>query len=163
MKALVALLAVLVPLAGAAPPVKAATLSDQVREVLQVVLQSISTDADGMVRPQDADEMTRQTFAAMDADHDGRVTPDEFKAFSMGFDYLAQVRGKLAPFTAAKASVFRRWDANKTGALTFQDYRTGLLDDLTRSTGKSRANDLKLSLGELGNAALSRALTDAIR
>ena len=163
MKALVALLAVLVPLAGAAPPAKAATLSDQVHEVLLVVFQSIGTDENGMVRPQDADEMIRQTFAAMDVDQDGRVTPEEFKAFSMGSEYLAQVRGKLAPFNAAKAAVFRRWDANKTGVPTFQDYRAGVLDDLTRSTGKGGANDLKLSLNELGNAAFIRELSGAIQ
>lgn len=163
MKALVALLAVLVPLAGAAPPIKAATLSDQVHEVLLVVFQSIGTDENGMVRPRDADEMIRQTFSAIDVNQDGRVTPDEFKAFSMGFEYLAQVRGKLAPFTAAKAAVFRRWDANKTGVLTFQDYRAGLLGDLTRATGKSDASDLKLSLDELRNAAFIRELTEAIQ
>ena len=81
----------------------------------------------------------------------------------MGCEYLAQVRGKLAPFNAAKAAVFRRWDANKTGTLTFQDYRAGLLDDLIRSTGKSGANDLKLSLEELRSAAFIRELTEAIQ
>lgn len=114
MKALAALLAVPVPLAGAAPPAKAATLSDQAREVLLAVLQPIGADADGMVR---------QTFAAMGADQDGRVTPGGPKAFRTGFGFLAQVRGKLAPFDAARAAVFRCRDADKTGVLIFQDCR----------------------------------------
>lgn len=163
MKAFVALLAVVVPLVGAAPPVKAATLSDQVHEVLLVVLQSIGTDKNGMVRPQEADEMIQHTYGAMDVNQDGRVTPDEFKAFSMGFEYLAQVRGKLAPFAAAKDAIFRRWNANHMGYLTFQDYRAGILGDLTRSAGKSNTSDLKLSLDELKNAAFIRELTEAIR
>lgn len=70
-----------------------------------MVFQSIGTDENGMVRPQDADEMIRQTYNAIDADHDGSVTPDKLKAFSMGFEYLAQVRSKLAPFAAAKTAV----------------------------------------------------------
>ena len=163
MKALVALLAVLVPLAGAAPPVKAAGLSNQVHEVLLVVFQSIGPDADGMVRPREADEMIRQTYGAMDVNHDGRVTLDEFKAFIMSFEYLAQVRGKLAPFAAAKDAIFRRWDADKSGVLTFQDYRAGILGDFTRAAGKDGTSDLKLSLDEIKSAAFIRELTEAIR
>jgi hypothetical protein len=78
----------------------AATLSDQVHEVLLAVFQSIGTDENGMVRPQDADEMIRHTYSAIDVSQDGRVTLNEFKASSMGFEYLAQgtlvVGGPLA-------------------------------------------------------------------
>lgn len=99
----------------------------------------------------------------MDVDHDGRVTLDEFKAFCMGFEYLAQVRGKLAPLAAAKDAIFRRWDANKIGVLTFQDYRAGILGDLTRAASKDGTSDLKLSLDELKRAAFIRELTEAIQ
>jgi len=34
----------------------------------------------------------------------------------MGFEYLAQVRGKLTPFHAAKDAIFRRWDATRSGS-----------------------------------------------
>ena len=88
-----------------------------------------------MVRPRDLDEKIRRTLGAMDANGDGRVAPEEFKAFSMGFGYLAQVRGKLAPFDAAKEANFRRWDTGNTGHLGFRDCRAGVLGDLTRAAG----------------------------
>lgn len=153
----------LAALAGAPGPAKAAGLSDQVHEVLLVVFQSMGTDDNGRVRAQDANAMIRSTYDAMDANGDGRVTPDEFKAFSMGFEYLAQVRGKLAPFNAAKDSIFRRWDANKAGFLTYQEYRAGMLGDLTRAVGKNDTSDLKLSLDELQGADFIRKLTEAIQ
>ena len=128
-----------------------------------LVFQSIGTDGNGTARPQNADAMIRATYDAMDANGDGRVTPEEFKAFSMGFEYLAQVRGKLVPFNAAKATVFRRWDANKAGFLTYQEYRAGLLGDLTRSAGRTDTSDLKLSLDELQRADFIRELIEALR
>ena len=85
-----ALLAVLVSLAGAASPIMAATLSDQVRVVLLAVFQFIGTDENGMVRPRGANEMIRHTSSAILANQDGRVTLKEFKASSMGFESLAQ-------------------------------------------------------------------------
>lgn len=163
MKTPVALLAILAALAGAPSPVKAADLSAQVHEVLLMVFQSLGTDDNGKVRAQDANAMIRSTDNAMDANGDGHVTPDEFRAFSMGFDYLAQVRGKLVPFNAAKDAIFRRWDVNKVRFLTYQEYRAGLLGDLTRAAGKNDTSDLKLSLDELQSADFIRELTEAIR
>lgn len=158
-----ALLALLVPLLCSTGPVRAADLNVQVRQVLVLVAGSIGTDADGMVRPRDADEMIRNTFNAIDVNSDGRVTPDEFQAFSMGFEYLAQVREKLPQFRAAKDAIFRRWDANKTGYLTIQDYRAGVQGDLARAAGKGGTSDLKLSLDEMRNADFIRELAAALQ
>jgi hypothetical protein len=160
-KALIALLAVLVSLAVV--PAKAASLSDQVHEVLSVVFQSIGADKTGMVQPRDLDDMVSKTYGAMDVNQDGRVTLDEFKAFSMGFEYLAQVRGKLASFNAAKTAIFRRWDTSKTGYLTFEDYRAGVLGDLTRSANRSNTGNFQLSLDELRRAGFIRELIQAIQ
>lgn len=156
-------LALLVPLLGGIAPARGADLSSQVHQVLVLVSESIGTDADGMIRPQDADEMVTHTFNAMDVNGDGRVTPDEFQAFSMGFEYLAQVRGKLPQFRAAKAAIFQRWDARKAGFLTLQDYRAGIVGDLTRAAGRGGTSDLKISLDELKNADFIRALAAAIQ
>jgi len=163
MRLAVAFLALSLPLLGGAGPAKAADLSNQVRQVLVLVAESIGTDASGMVRPQDADEMITHTFNAMDVNGDGRVTPDEFQAFSMGFEYLAQVREKLPQFRAAKATIFKRWDANKAGFLTVQEYRAGILGDLTRAAAKAGTSDLKLSLDEMRNADFIRELVASVQ
>jgi hypothetical protein len=157
------LLALLVVfLAAIAPAGAAADLSKQVHQVLVLVSESIGTDADGMIRPQDADAMVTNTFNAIDANGDGQVTAAEFQEFSMGFEYLAQVRGKLPQFRAAKTAILQRWDARKAGFLTLQDYRAGVVGDLTRAANKAGTNDLKLSLDELKKAEFIRELAAAI-
>ena len=128
-----------------------------------LISESIGRDANGMIRPQDADEMITHTFNAMDVNGDGRVTPDEFQAFSMGFEYLAQVHGKLPQFRAAKDAIFRRWDANKTGSLTVRGYRAGIVGDLTRAASRGGTSDLKISLDELKNADFIRELATALQ
>lgn len=163
MRLVAAFLALSIPLLCNAGPVKAADISGLTHQVLVLVADSIGRDAGGMVRPQDADDMIRHTFNAMDVNGDGHVTPDEFQAFSMGFDYLAQMGEKLPQFRAAKAAVFRRWDANKTGFLTFQDYRAGILGDLTRAAAKGGSSDGKLSVDELKNAEFIRELSASIQ
>lgn len=137
MKLAAAFLALSVPLLCSAGPAKAADMSSLTRQVFVLVADSIGRDASG----------------------DGHVTPDEFQAFSMGFDYLAQMGEKLPQFRAAKAAVFQRWDANKTGVLTFQDYRAGIVGDLTRAAAKGGPSDGKLSVDELKNADFIRELT----
>ena len=79
----------------------------------------------------------RLTFGAMDVDQDRRVTPDEFKTFSMGFEYLARVRDKLPAFNAVKADTFKRWDTGTPGHLTPRGYAVGIKDDLDAAAGKN--------------------------
>jgi hypothetical protein len=156
-------LALLVSLLSDIAPASAVDLSSQVHQVLVLIFESIGTDTGGMIRPQNANEMITNTFNAMDVNGDGRVTPDEFQAFSMGFEYLAQVRGKLPQFRTAKAAIFQRWDARKAGFLIFRDYRAGIVGDLTRAAARGDTSDLKISLDELKNAKFIRELTATIQ
>ena len=158
-----AFLTLSVPLLCSGGSAKAADFSRQVHQMLVLVAESIGMDAGGTVRPQDADDMIRHTFNAMDADGDGRVTPDEFQAFSMGFGYLAQVHEKLPQFRPAKAATFRHWNVDNAGFLTAPGHRAGVLGSFTRAPSRGGVSDLKLSLDQLKGADYIRQLTAAVQ
>lgn len=83
------ILALILPVLGGIAAASGADLSSEIHQVLVMISESIGRNDKGIIRPRDADEMIENTFNVMDVNGDGRVTPDEFQAFSMGFEYLA--------------------------------------------------------------------------
>lgn len=155
-----ALLALAVTTAAAA---RADKLSDEVNGVLQAVFLGLETQEDGVVRPRESDRMIRLTFSAMDVNQDQRITPDEFKAFDMGFGYLALVHDKLASFNAAKANIFQRWATGNPEYLTLQEYTAGIKTDLTNAASRSDTEGSKLSIDDFKNVRFIRDMIQAIR
>ena len=61
-------------------------------------------------------------FSMLDANNDGRLSPDEFKNVTT---HLPAKKGKAAKAPAADpASVFKKLDANGDGSLSLDEFKT---------------------------------------
>jgi hypothetical protein len=99
-------------------------------EILRGLFVSYDYNHDGRITPREFNAFTQVAFVSMDTDADGRVSREEFVAWDPGFAYLAEQRGKEEPFNAAKREAFRAWDVTVTECSTRQPGRVcGRLSD----------------------------------
>jgi EF hand len=75
----------------------------------------------------------KEVFAALDTDAGGIVTPDEFQAFSMGLQPLADRILRRDEYAQARAAIFARWDANADQQLIQPEVTAALLEEALAS------------------------------
>lgn len=103
-----------------APPENAITAA------LRDVFRTIDADGNGRMTPVESDAFAENQFLATDGDNNRQISPAEWKAFGFGLASLAQETGKELQYEGAKAELFMRWDADRDGRLSRDEFRVGL-------------------------------------
>jgi Ca2+-binding EF-hand superfamily protein len=133
------------------------------QHVLDAVFQGFDENRDGVISLDEANRFIDKTFAEMDMKHTGRISRDAWMRFSFGLADLAADQGRSDAYDLAKYKIFRRWDKSRSGALSLDDYRAGVLGDARRATGVQSDGDLKIDLPAFRRAAFVRQLMKALR
>jgi hypothetical protein len=92
---------------------------------LRTVFDTIDADGNGRMTPAESDRFLESTFAASDGDGDRRLTTAEWDAFGFGLASQAREAGKQAQYDAAKREVFTRWDTDRDGRVSRDEFRIG--------------------------------------
>lgn len=108
------------------------TRNTEGRKLAQLSFASVDLDGKGYVHQGDMEIFRDKIFVSMDYDDDGKLTRDEFLAWDIGFEDIAEGDQKLAYLTAMKV-VYAFWDRNGDGELTQSEHRRALAADFARA------------------------------
>ena len=152
------LAALAVALAFALGPSSVSAQSD-VDHVMDAIFHMFDENGDGFITTAEANHFIDKTFADMDRRHAGKITRDAWLNFSFGLADIAADQGRSDAYDRAKEKIFKRWDRSKSGALTLDDYRAGVLGDAKAALrGKTNVDDMRIDLVAFKRAAFVRQL-----
>jgi hypothetical protein len=86
-------------------------------------------DEDGKATPAEILEGSKEVFAALDQDQSGSANAEEFQAFSMGFQPLADRLSRQAEYREARNAIFTRWDMDANQELTVSEVAAAILTE----------------------------------
>jgi hypothetical protein len=131
---------------------------------IDAIFQMFDEDKDGYISTTEANHFIDKTFAEMDPKKTGRITPQAWLRFSFGLADIAADWDRSEAYNLAKMRIFLRWDRSHSGALTLEDYRTGVLGDARRGVGdKAREGEpLKVDLAAFKRAPFVRQLLKSL-
>lgn len=153
--------ALLFPLALLATPAR--SQSDAIH-MIDAVFQMFDENKDGYISESEADHFIDKTFAQMDPKKTGRVTPRAWLLFSFGLADIAADWDKSEAYNRAKMKIFLRWDRNRAGFLTLEEYRTGVLTEARQGVGDKAKNGepLMIDLAAFKRAPFVRQLLNSL-
>lgn len=109
-------------LAASGPAINAQTGGGMGRGMMER-FQTLDSDSNGQVTPQEAGDWREAVFLAMDADEDGKLTKEEYMAVQMGRGADPAQRGpRYAEHQAEKAARFTQMDDNSDGFVTKEQF-----------------------------------------
>ena len=103
------------------------------KELAELVFESIDTAGRGYFDMGEFTNMGEDVFYSMDQDESGKVTLDEFMAWSFGASVIAEEKDRELAYETAMRVVFAFWDRNGDGALTRTEHRQSLVTDFQRA------------------------------
>jgi EF hand len=86
-------------------------------------------DEDGKATPAEILEGSKEVFAALDQDQSGFANAEEFQAFSMGFQPLADRLSRQAEYREARNAIFTRWDMDANQELSVSEVAAAILTE----------------------------------
>jgi hypothetical protein len=134
--------------------------------LIDAIFQSFDTNGDGAITTSEAVHFIDKTFSEMDRGKTGRISRDAWLNFSFGLADLAAEQGRSDAYDRAKEKIFRRWDRSKSGGLSLEDYRAGVLGDARAALrGKAKPSDgeMRIDLAAFKRAPFVRQLMRALR
>lgn len=128
--------------------------------VLDAIFQTFDENRDGVITTREADRFIDKTFAEMDMKHTGVISRDAWMRFSFGLADLAAEKGRSDAYDRAKYKIFKRWNKSKSGALSLDEYRAGVLGDARKAVGgkPKDGDDMKIDLAAFKRAPFVRQL-----
>ncbi|PPD44156.1 MAG: hypothetical protein CTY15_07900 [Methylocystis sp.] len=131
--------------------------------VLDAVFYGFDEDHDGVITGAEANRFIDKTFSELDRGKTGKISPQAWMSFSFGLADVAADQGRSDAYDRAKAKIFKRWDRAKSGALTLEDYRAGVLGDARKAVGGATKDaDLRIDLAAFKRAPFVRQLMRAL-
>ena len=155
-------LALALLLAFAAPA--ASYAQSDAEHLIDAIFQSIDTNGDGVIATSEATHFIDKTFGEMDRGKTGRISRDAWLNFSFGLADLAAEQGRSDAYDRAKEKIFRRWNHGRSGGLTLEDYRAGVLGDARAAVrGKATPDgEMRIDLAAFKRAPFVRQLMRAL-
>lgn len=151
-------------LALAAPA--ASRAQGDAEHLLDAIFQSFDMNRDGFITTGEAVHFIEKTFAEMNPGGKGGISRDAWLNFSFGLADLAAEQGRSDAYDRAKEKIFRRWDRSKSGALSLDYYRAGVLGDARaalRGKAKPAGGEMRIDLAAFKRAPFVRQLMRALR
>lgn len=148
---------------GAAP----SFAQSDAQHTLDAVFQLFDEDRDGFITTGEANRFIEKTFSEMDPNRTGRIGPDAWMRLSFGLADIAADQGRSDAYDRAKYEIFKRWDRQRAGALTLEDYRAGVLGDARKSlasrAGKHESGaEMKIDLAAFKRAPFVRQILKSL-
>jgi EF hand len=103
------------------------------KELAELVFESIDGAGRGFFDMGEFTNFGGDVFHSMDQDEDGKVTLDEFMAWSFGASVIAEETDRTLAYETAMRVVFAFWDRNGDGELTRTEHRKALVTDFQRA------------------------------
>ncbi|WP_457796338.1 hypothetical protein [Methylocystis sp. S23] len=147
-------------LAFGSAPVRA---QGDAHHMLDAIFQSFDQNRDGFISADEANHFIDKTFAEMDVRHEGAITREAWIRFSFGLADLAADQGRASAYDRAKSRIFKRWARGKSGGLSLEDYRAGVLGDARKAVGSKAGPELKVDFAAFQRAPFVRQLMSALR
>ena len=108
-------------------------IAQEGKELAELVFESIDGAGRGYVDMGEFTNFGGDVFYSMDQDEDGKVSLDEFMAWSFGHSVIAEEEGRSLAYETAMRVVFAFWDRNGDGELTRTEHRQSLVTDFRRA------------------------------
>lgn len=132
--------------------------TDSADQIMSALFNSADLNQSGFLTRAEAVAFVNLSLISQDADEDGRLSLEEFKAWDAGFLAVATARGAEDHYQAAKEELFKAWDSNGDGYLVFAEYDTGIARDFA-ATPKQDENHI--SQQEFANVGFVKFLAEA--
>jgi Ca2+-binding EF-hand superfamily protein len=128
--------------------------------MLDAIFQVFDENRDGVITTSEANHFIETTFAEMDRKHAGAISRDAWLRFSFGLADLAADQGRSDAYDLAKYKIFKRWNKSKSGALSLDEYRAGVLGDAHKAVGgkPKEGAEMKIDLAAFKRAPFVRQL-----
>lgn len=147
--------------AALAPSV--ARAQSNAEHTLEAIFYNFDENHDGVITTAEANHFIDKTFAEMDPRHTGKMTKDAWRLYSFGLADVAAELGVSDSYERAKDATFNRWDRRKTGVLTREDYRDGVLGDARAAAGgKEKDGELRIDLDAFKRARFVRQILQSL-
>lgn len=132
--------------------------------MLDAMFQTFDENRDGVITTAEANRFIDKTFAEMDMKHTGAISRDAWMRFSFGLADLAAEEGRSDAYDLAKYQIFKRWNKSKSGALSLEEYRAGVLGDARKAVGgkPKDGEDMKIDLAAFKRAPFVRQLMHSL-
>jgi Ca2+-binding EF-hand superfamily protein len=128
--------------------------------MLDAIFQMFDENRDGVITSSEANHFIEKTFAELDMKNTGAISRDAWMRFSFGLADLAADQGRSDAYDLAKYKIFKRWNTSKTGALSLEEYRAGVLGDARKAVGghSKAGEEIKFALAAFKRAPFVREL-----
>jgi Ca2+-binding EF-hand superfamily protein len=142
----------------------AARAQSDAQHVVAAIFHLFDENDDGYITTTEANHYIDKTFAEMDTRRAGRMTRDAWLKYSFGLADVAADQGRSEAYDLAKYRIFRRWDRDRSGDLTLEEYRAGVIADAraTQPRGKKTDDEIRIDLAAFRRAPFIRALVKAM-
>jgi Ca2+-binding EF-hand superfamily protein len=138
--------------------------------MLDAIFQVFDENRDGVITTSESNRFIDKTFAEMDMKHSGSISRDAWMRFSFGLADLAADEGRSDAYDLAKYKIFKHWNKSKSGALSLDEYRAGVLGDAQIAVGGKpvegkpvEGQQLKIDLAAFRRAPFVRQLMRSLR
>lgn len=153
-----------VPAAAALLLASPAPAQSDAEHTIDAIFQSFDQNRDGVINAEEANHFIDKTFAEMDRGKTGKVSLNAWLNFSFGLADIAADQGRSDAYDRAKAKVFKRWDRSKSGALSLEDYRAGVLGDARAAAlRKAKPGEISLDLAAFKRTPFLRDIMRSLR
>ncbi|MGL4438763.1 MAG: hypothetical protein ACRCUE_05785 [Bosea sp. (in: a-proteobacteria)] len=123
---------------------------------------SFDLNADGHVRPREAVAYLTLAFRSMDRNDDNRVSLGEFNSFSLGLLVVAEARGKVAAYTKARETIFKRWSKGND-VLTLAQMISAVRAEFAKIGAATAGTDPRLDLKQFSEVQFIKEMADSTR
>jgi hypothetical protein len=123
----------------------AGPISGAVDTSIRQVFDTHDINRDGVFTPSESDAFQSATFRAADADADRQITASEWAAFGFGLSSVSSDRERSSAYAAAKEEIHRDFDADRSGGLSWAEFRGGLNASLEKAPGQVDGNSMQMT------------------
>ncbi|MCP4303522.1 MAG: signal transduction protein [bacterium] len=103
------------------------------RRLAELTFEMVDEQGKGSVNLGDVEAYRDLVFVSMDADDDGKITLDEFLAWDIGFEQIAEGTDKVVAHDTALKVVFAFWDRNGDGSISKSEHQRAIAADFQRA------------------------------
>ena len=134
---------------------------NELAEINRTVFETVDANNDGVVSRREIEHYRQLVMISMDGNDDGSVSRAEYMGWDLGWEALANSRGKLAEYRKARRNVFDVWDRDGDGHLSAKEQRLSQVKDFFEASGRTNEpmDEKQFSTGLRIIAALNRALS----
>lgn len=138
----------------------ALALDKELDDLNLTVFQSVDANEDGMVSRREVEHFRDLVMLSMDSNDDEKVTLLEYMIWDLGWDELAEKRGRLTRYRQARADVFQVWDRDGDGNLSLSEQMLSQARDFYSA---SDASNVPMDLGKFSTRLrIMAAMNEAV-